>query len=104
MASVTLRSSSARLRVRAGLGLSSWRIHASVAGLALLPAAVAVIAAAARAPLRASAGLYFLVVLVPGLQIIVATFLGWRAAAVSGALISALTVWQVVATPRALVA
>jgi hypothetical protein len=80
----------------------TWVRAGTVCAVPLLLGGAALSATYFQAPLRTIVGLYFLAALVPALQLIAGAFLGWRAAAVSGLAIAALTAWQVIGPPPVL--
>jgi hypothetical protein len=53
-----------------------------------------------QAPLRSAAGIYFGLVLVPGLQLLLGAFFGPRVALAAGLLFATLTAWQVIGPAR----
>lgn len=63
------------------------------------PAVLALLLTASQAPGRTIAGVYFAVLLIPALQVLAGAFFGWPAALGTGALLAALTVWQVSGPP-----
>jgi hypothetical protein len=83
--------------------IRTWRSSLVLAGSGSVPAALALALTAGRAPARAAVGIYFLVALVPALQVLAGAFFGRPAALATGAAVAALTIWQVVGPPRALV-
>lgn len=74
-----------------------------VAGATLAPGALALLVTYPSTPLRTVAGLFFLLLLVPALQVVAGVFAGWRAAATMGGITSALTLWQMAGPPPRLV-
>lgn len=75
----------------------------AVAGATLVPGALALLATYPATPLRTVAGLFFLLLLVPALQVVTGVFAGWRAATAVGGVTSALTLWQMTGPPPPLV-
>jgi hypothetical protein len=78
-------------------------LHAAVALLTLATLVVPVVQGAPGASARAGAGAYFLVVLVPAIQLVLWTTLGWRASLLAGGAVALLTLTQAILPPRPLV-
>jgi hypothetical protein len=75
------------------------RIALNALAVGLLPSAAALALTSRAAPLRTSTGLFFTLTIVPVVQMLAASFFGWRPALGVGAAAAALIVWLCLGAP-----